>query len=122
MGRYVEGVLSADEPLRYETGLHWKVYFELQSFLTLGLAPLIERRCSEFSLTDRRLIVKTGWMAHSVSELSARRIESVQVEQSLLGRWLDYGTVTVVGSGGTREVLKDIARPLDFKHACMAMC
>ena len=44
------------------------------------------------------------------------KVESVNVDQSLLGRLLGYGTVTVHGTGGGIEPLPDIASPIAFRN------
>lgn len=43
------------------------------------------------------------------------KIETIAVQQGILGRMLNYGTIVVVGSGGTREPFKKIAAPLEFR-------
>jgi hypothetical protein len=45
------------------------------------------------------------------------KVEAISVDQGLGGRMLDYGTIVVVGSGGTRESFESIAGPLDFRRA-----
>ncbi|MGA7544909.1 MAG: PH domain-containing protein [Methyloceanibacter sp.] len=42
------------------------------------------------------------------------KIESVDVNQSVLGRLFNYGTVTIHGTGTTLESLRDIDRPIEF--------
>ena len=43
------------------------------------------------------------------------KVESVDVDQSIMGRLLDYGTVTVRGTGAGFEPLKGIARPIELR-------
>jgi hypothetical protein len=43
-------------------------------------------------------------------------VESLHVEQSLLGRILNYGDVTVVGTGASLEPLRGIASPLELRR------
>jgi uncharacterized membrane protein YdbT with pleckstrin-like domain len=64
-----------------------------------------------------RVIIKLGLFSRHTVELNIHQVESVNVSQSLVGRMLDYGSVTVVGSGGTREVFAYIARPMEFRQA-----
>jgi len=42
-------------------------------------------------------------------------VESVQVDQSIWGRLLNFGTVIVSGTGGVTDPLNMIRKPLDFK-------
>lgn len=80
------------------------------------LAALIRRATTELVLTDRRIIAKRGLVSRDTVEMNLGKVESVHVNQSLLGRLLDYGDVTVVGTGSSLEPLLGIARPLDLRR------
>jgi hypothetical protein len=43
------------------------------------------------------------------------KVESVDVDQSLLGRLLDYGDVTVRGVGTGLEPIRRVSDPLTFR-------
>ncbi|MDP2994194.1 MAG: PH domain-containing protein [Anaerolineales bacterium] len=81
------------------------------SFL-LGLQALIIMLTTEFAVTNRRVIAKMGFIRRHTLEMLLLKIESVAVQQSILGRLLNFGTVTVTGTGGTREGFKAIVEPL----------
>ena len=82
-------------------------------FLTIGL---VRRSATEMGVTNKRVIVKTGLGSRRTLELSLPRIESVVVEEPVLGRILGYGTVILRGTGGTPEVFRQIAHPLQFRE------
>ena len=44
------------------------------------------------------------------------KVESVQVDQSILGRMFDYGTVTILGTGEGFETLRAIAGPIKLRN------
>lgn len=117
MGGYVRSHLISGEQVVYETTLHWVAFFSLRGLLTLGLWPLIDRITSEFAVTNKRVIVKTGWVRRETLELNLSRVESLSVDQGLMGRLLGYGTITIIGTGGTREPFHGIAHPLEFRNA-----
>ncbi len=71
---------------------------------------------SEFAVTNKRVIVKVGLVQRHTLELVLAKVETIGVEQSVLGRILNYGTIIVTGTGGTNEPFKDIARPLQFRE------
>ncbi len=71
---------------------------------------------SEFVVTNKRVIVKVGLIQRETLELVLTKVETIGVEQSVLGRILNYGTIIVTGTGGTKEPFKDIARPLQFRE------
>ncbi len=80
------------------------------------LAAAIRRATTELVLTDRRIITKRGLISRDTVEMNLGKVESVHVNQSLLGRLLDYGDVTVVGTGASLEPLIGIARPLELRR------
>ncbi|MGN0029675.1 MAG: PH domain-containing protein [Marinilabiliaceae bacterium] len=119
MGSYVSNNLSRNESVLYEAHYHWKLWFELKSILSLFIRPLIMTRTDEFVITNKRVIMKTGLVSRKVFEMTLPHIESVNVDQSILGRIFNFGTVVIVGSGGTRERFDGIANPVGFRRAFM---
>ena len=83
--------------------------------LSAGLQALVRRATTEFAITDHRVIYKTGLMSRHTLEMNCAKIDSVDVDQTILGRILGYGTIVVRGSGGSLEPIRDIARPLVFR-------
>ncbi len=88
----------------------------LVAAVIIGLPRYIRLKSSEFAITDKRVLVKTGVVRRHTLELLLSKVETIGVEQGVFGRMLDYGTVTIVGTGGTKEPFKDIARPLEFRR------
>ncbi len=115
MGRYVTKTLIRGEHVVYEAKLHWIIYFSLKALLTLFMAPFIRSATSEFAITSKRLIIKVGLISRRTLEMNLNKIESVNVDQSILGRILGYGTIIVIGTGGTREPFSGIADPMGFR-------
>lgn len=122
MGSYVAKNLIRNENVIYETKYHWVIFISLKSVLTLFIAPLIVRWLSEFVITNRRIIIKTGFISIRTFEMNLSKIESVTVDQSVMGRILNYGSITIIGSGGTRETFHNISRPLAFRVAFQENC
>ncbi len=115
MGKYVNNNLIKDEIVELETTYHWIIFCNLKSLLTLFIAPLIDKATDEFALTNKRVIIKTGFISRKTFEMNHSKIESVNVDQGILGRILGYGTIRIVGSGGTKEVFPKIKNPLEFR-------
>jgi uncharacterized membrane protein YdbT with pleckstrin-like domain len=122
MGKYVNNHLIRDESVVFETKYHWVIFFTLKSLFTLTIAPLLQRTLSEFVITNRRIIIKTGFIARSTFEMNLSKIESVNVDQTVTGRILNYGSITIIGTGGTREVFHNISKPLSFRKAFQELC
>ncbi len=119
MGSYVNNNLSRDEKVIYEAHYHWKIWIEPSSIFTLFLRPLIKTKTDEFVITNKRVIMKTGLISRNIFEMTSSHIESINVDQTIMGRIFNYGTVIIVGSGGTRESFADIAAPVKFRRAFM---
>jgi hypothetical protein len=67
---------------------------------------------TEIAVTNRRVIHKRGFISRTTDEMHMDKIASVKVDQSILGRILDYGKVTVLGTGGGTEPLGEIDEPI----------
>lgn len=115
MGKYVEGNLIKDERVVYEAKLHWIIFISLKALLTLFISPIIAVSTSEFAITTKRVIIKVGLISRRTLEMNLTKIETVNVNQSIFGRMLGYGTVSIVGTGGTKESFPRISSPLDFR-------
>lgn len=115
MGQYVESSLTGGEKIVYEAKLHWIIFVSLKSILTLLISPLIAMMTSEFAITNKRIIIKVGLISRRTLEMNLSKIESVNVDQGILGRILGYGSIVVIGTGGTREPFASIADPMSFR-------
>jgi len=116
MGSYVNTSLIRDENVVYEAKNHWIIFISLQSFLTLFISPLIENWTSEYAITNKRVIIKIGLISRKTLEMNLSKIESVNVDQSIFGRLLGYGAITIIGTGGTRETFSALANPIQFRR------
>jgi hypothetical protein len=85
--------------------------------LVFAVAALIQRQTMELAVTDQRVIMKAGLISRRTIEMNLAKIENVQVDQSVFGRLFGCGTITVVGTGGTRERFAYIVDPLTFRRA-----
>ena len=78
------------------------------------------RWTTETDVTNFRVVHKTGFVQRQTFEMSVDKVESVDVNQSILGRMLNYGDVTVLGVGEGGKTLDTIASPLAFRNAITA--
>ena len=83
--------------------------------LWTGTPALIRRATTELAVTDRRVIYKSGVLARHTLEMNRSKVESVDVDQSVLGRMLDFGTIVVRGTGGSLEPIRMVGDPLSFR-------
>jgi uncharacterized membrane protein YdbT with pleckstrin-like domain len=140
---YVQSTLVPGERILYRAHLHWATFLgggvlfilftivatlfvareesQFAGFIVfiLGVLPLaaayIRYRTSEFAVTDKRVLIKTGLVRRHTLETLLNKVENISVEQGLLGRVLNYGTIQVTGTGSTKETFPNIAAPLEFR-------
>src|ERR1043165_347823 len=141
-GHYVDKVLQPGEQVRYMASLHWILYvpgaavwlvaaalylatsngfmqFVALLVFAIGLFLLVRAWfywwTTEIAVTDRRVIYKTGFIRRTTTEMNMEKVETVDVDQSVLGRVLDYGDVLVRGTGSGLEI-STIGAPLELRN------
>jgi uncharacterized membrane protein YdbT with pleckstrin-like domain len=101
------------------TRMEWLWYASLLVILAgvvWGLVEAVELMTSEFAVTTTRLIFKVGLIGRYTTELLLGKVESIGVQQTLLGRLLNYGDLVVTGTGGVREVFPRVHDPINFRN------
>lgn len=92
--------------------------------LALGVLALLHawfiRWITELAVTNYRVIYKRGFLSRYTVEMHMNKIETIDVEQSILGRLLGFGTIRLRGTGQGIENLRQIAAPLELRSAIMA--
>lgn len=69
------------------------------------------------AVTTRRVVVKQGLMSRKTIEMLLNKIETIEVTEPMAGRMFGYGSITMIGTGGTSEPFHKIAQPLRFRSA-----
>lgn len=151
MADYIKSLLTNGEVVVFETRISWfeyipwilaivavwLIYFFIcangYSYMrgllivlpvtaALYCAPALMRRFSEFAVTNRRVIMKTGIIGRKVFEMRLAKIESVDLDQGIAGRIFNFGTVTVHGTGDTARHFHMIDKPVQFRRAIDLEC
>ncbi len=140
---YVKSVLMPGERLVAVGKIHWVMYVRPVFFICAGLicfalmpvlgfvffvmgcadllGTVVRAMTTELAVTDRRVIAKFGFIRRNTIELSHRKVESMNVDQGMLGRLLNFGTLTIKGSGGTSTPIANIAEPLAFRSSALSV-
>jgi uncharacterized membrane protein YdbT with pleckstrin-like domain len=109
----IGGLYIEDTNLRYGC---WAVGALFLLFAILKLfAEWLRRMSTEIAVTDRRVIYKRGLVRRYTIEINNDKIESVDVDQTVLGRIFNFGTVVIRGTGSVVEPLRNIDDPLHFR-------
>jgi uncharacterized membrane protein YdbT with pleckstrin-like domain len=86
----------------------------------VGIDRAIHYASSEFAVTSKRVVIKVGFINRKTLEMVLTKVETIRVDQSILGRVFNYGTIVVIGTGGTNEPFRSIAHPLEFRRQVQA--
>lgn len=74
-----------------------------------------QRWTTETDVTTLRVVHKEGFITRTTFEISIDKVASVSVNQSILGRILNYGDVVIESMGVDEQIIKAIASPLAFR-------
>jgi uncharacterized membrane protein YdbT with pleckstrin-like domain len=88
--------------------------------LVAALRAWFRRWTTEIGVTDRRVVLKRGFIRRHTVEMNMQKVESVDVDQSQIGRLLGYGSVTIRGVGSTFERLDMVDAPLKLRSTITA--
>jgi uncharacterized membrane protein YdbT with pleckstrin-like domain len=90
------------------------------AYALVAVVPLVkawyQSWITEIAVTNRRVIYKKGLIRLKTNEMNMDKVESVQVDQSVLGRMFDFGTVKILGTGEGFEALQTIAGPIKLRN------
>jgi uncharacterized membrane protein YdbT with pleckstrin-like domain len=128
---YVEQNLAPGEAVVYRsrlTGWNWVGVILLVLLLgwllglgiVLALIVTVRQLSTEVAVTNRRFIYKTGWISRRVHDIHLAKIESSNLQQSLMGRLFGYGTLSVHGTGVGSIELPNVDDPNELKRAIEA--
>jgi hypothetical protein len=151
LGSYTAATLQPDERPLHQTTIHWMalsgsvigavlsliIIVPIAMFASwrdfywawlllvvpagILLSAAVTVKTSELVITDRRVLIKVGFIQRHTFEMFISKIESVAVFQSMLGRLFNYGTVEIRGTGGSSESFATIAAPLPFRDAIQSV-
>ncbi|MBJ8441014.1 PH domain-containing protein [Acinetobacter junii] len=136
MGNYIESNLARDEKIIKKANVSWLSQFwyllfgflfllmgmptKNNVFLLVGVVliviAIINVITTELAITNRRIIAKTGLIRRNTIELKVNRVESLGVNQSILGRIFNFGSIVVKGVGGSNAPIPFISNPLEFRQ------
>lgn len=137
---YVDSNLSPNEKVLVRGKIHWFVFVPGTILMLIGFSLLGDRdigllgalliliaifslvkaalltATTELAVTTKRIIAKFGFISRKTVELNHTKVESFNVDQSVFGRILGFGTLTINGTGGVRTPIPSIDNPLEFRR------
>lgn len=85
-------------------------------FPLLSIKSLISVFATEIGITNKKFIFKKGLISRNVVEIRLDKVESINVEQSILDRMFGCGTLIVNGTGAQHARVFGLLRPFDFRE------
>jgi uncharacterized membrane protein YdbT with pleckstrin-like domain len=126
---YIDDSLIPGETVVHRARLTW---WSQAGLIILGLVLLIvliglvfivmawvNMKSTEIAITNKRIIAKFGFIRRNTVEINLDKVEALRVEQSVWGRFLNYGTILISGTGSTVDPIANIADPLVFRRKFM---
>ena len=144
---YIKSQLLPGEEIKYRGHLHRSIFAPAFSFAIVAILALvivlesgdwpvfwllvaagvvsylwaqILYSTSEFAVTNKRVVIKVGWLRRRTVETMLSKVEGINVEQSLIGRLFGYGSIIITGTGGTQEPFRNIGSPFEFRRQVQA--
>ena len=114
---YIDRTLIQGENIESKFTVHWWFYLKhiLFSWLIVPIYWLLQLWFTEYGITNKRVINKSGIISRDTEEMKLNKIETVEVKQSILGRILGYGNVICTGTGVSNVVFESVSSPLKVK-------
>lgn len=130
MSSYIRSALIGGEKVVYQARVSWLSQLPA---IVIGLATLpfwgigilflltayIRYKTTELAFTNKRVIAKFGFISRKTVELNVIKVESVQVNQGIFGRILNYGTLVFSGAGNPQAPIPGISDPMSFRRSFM---
>jgi uncharacterized membrane protein YdbT with pleckstrin-like domain len=95
--------------------LDWGGIVALAAAVLVLILGSIRRNATEMAVTTRRVVIKTGIASRRTIEMLLNKVETIEVSEPAVGRLLGYGSIAIVGTGGTQEPFHRMAHPLEFR-------
>lgn len=124
---YIDESLSEGEKVVKLFRLHWTarlwlvlwIVLILPTFgiaLVLAIYEWLRLRTLEYGVTNKRVVFKKGIIGRQTEEMKIGSIETVEIDQGVLGRILGYGDVKVTGRGISDVLFRRMQDPLAVKR------
>ncbi len=112
-------IAGADSQAMAGVGWLAAIVFALAAIVAF-LPAWFRRWTTEIAVTDRRIVLKRGLIRRRTVEMNMQKVESVDVDQTLIARLFNYGNVTIRGTGSSFEKLMRIDSPLKLRTTVTA--
>lgn len=132
MASFVENSLIPGEKIEAKATITWLSQFWYYVFALLLVMTvifpilfivlaIINVTSTELAVTNKKVIGKAGFIRRVSIDLPLEKLESVNIDQGIIGRILGYGRVSIRGVGGNNVSIPYIKKPMDFRRVVMGL-
>lgn len=130
-----------NNPIVYQARLHWVLFLwpvilfigciyvaivypfiREPTFLLAGISLVwlvvvwMTYQFSFLTIKNKQVILCTGIWVRNTIDIPFNKIESIDIRQSILGSLLHYGSLIITGTGGTRQMVNYLSKPLTCRR------
>ena len=130
--------LLVHERIVFSTKLNWTLYVKSLIVILIGFLVLLDSlfglifvfigmlsavvtyfkiKNFEFAVTNKRVLIKYGILRTRSFEIMLNKVEAIYVEQTIIGKIVNSGTMIIKGTGGSQNLLRNIDNPFQFRIA-----
>lgn len=135
------GVKETDNAIVYQARLHWILFFGPVALVALAWtinyylrAPYelgwvigaiaviwefvvwLTYHFSFLNIKKNRIVMCSGILVRQTVDIPMDKIESIDIRQSILGSIFQYGSLVITGTGGTRQSINFLNKPLTCRR------
>lgn len=125
----------------YVAKLHWILFFwpvalmfigmglgilfihlkEVSLFLVIfslawGIVTWFTFHFSSLTIKKKQIILRTGVWVRQTIDIPLTKIETIDIRQSIIGSLFHYGALVITGTGGTRQFINYLDKPLTCRR------
>lgn len=109
---YVDGSYSTNHSFLFVVG---------EILLSAGIISsgitYIQIKTFEFAVTNKRVLIKHGILRTQSFEIMLNKVEAIYVDQNIIDRIVNSGTIIIKGTGGSQNPLRNVDNPFQFRTA-----
>jgi uncharacterized membrane protein YdbT with pleckstrin-like domain len=109
---FAQSLHSLNRFLLYSIGIIFLCTGGLSALLTY-----LKVKTFEFAVTNKRVLIKHGILRTRSFEIMMNKVEAIYVEQNVIDRIVNSGTIIIKGTGGSQNPLRNVDNPFQFRIA-----
>ena len=106
-------VAAAAGPNGYGSAIFWGLLFWVG--VLFAITARLDYSTAHLFITNKRVILKAGYMRKISKEMFLDKVQGIDIDQSIIGRMLNYGFLRMKGIGVNNITMKNVREPFEFR-------